>query len=793
MFRLIWVLVTTLMVVGSAALAQDAAAVQRVERISKAMEEAGAGEIAHSNDPADRVKISGVIRTEDDQPLEKPAHISVSVQAINHGTGTSLPPARDKFSGELTPGRIWLTVNAEGYAPKHVGPLRGEAGSVIDDVEVVLERGFAGFIQLVDEQNAPIAGAQVSGYPDFGMGGSHGKWTSDEDGIVEIPHAAAVPYSLNVKASGYEEQRQRKIDLDPNEPVLWVLREAVPARLRLTLHDVEPLAGATVRLMAVAGGASPQVHGWHGPELGATSEQGEIALESLEREASYVLLLETTDKQQYMLEDVRAGQEETVKLPEPLRIRGTIRGDLTQLAQHQGRPSISYWMTYRQGNSSHGGSSQWVPVEIDGDEARFEISGLLPLEVDISAGKQRTRLRLAQSIDDLVIKLPEQGSPEAADGSQLRPVIVRFDVPPGEPPVKGKVNLQSYVAGAKHISKNVDIENGEGHFDAYAGGNLSWRPAQVISHWYPEGNEQNVPAGEDEHVVTVQAWPAGAVTGTVNDEQGRPLDRISISIFTIERPPGIPQDTPMTLHNNRTMGGKFVVGVPLDGKYVVVAHREKTYVLSEEIEPTEDEPMPRVELTLPRGVDLVAQVVDDADQPLPGVPYSPSLKLPVTTWGFGTDQQTDSAGLAVVSAVNPEAGEWSLQIKPTRDYQAVTVPLAVGDEPAVVQLEKGQVLEGRVMDEATGWPVPGIELRARPAQHAQDQPREYLPEGPTDFEGRFRFSTLGGGPYRLFTHHRGANLSSSSQQQTVSAGDEGLEMIVTIDESSGLRPVEPKE
>ncbi len=60
----------------------------------------------------------------------------------------------------------------------------------------------------------------------------------------------------------------------------------------------------------------------------------------------------------------------------------------------------------------------------------------------------------------------------------------------------------------------------------------------------------------------------------------------------------------------------------------------------------------------------------------------------------------------------------------------------------VLKLERGKVIEGRVVDKTTGRPVPGLEVRARPASRLLGGYREFEADGLSDSNGNFRFSNL---------------------------------------------------
>ena len=106
----------------------------------------------------------------------------------------------------------------------------------------------------------------------------------------------------------------------------------------------------------------------------------------------------------------------------------------------------------------------------------------------------------------------------------------------------------------------------------------------------------------------------------------------------------------------------------------------------------------------------------------------------------------------------------------------------------MVQLERGQVVEGRVIDVATGWPVPDAEVYAVNGGGEAASIRIHEAEALTDREGRFRISTLPAGRCDLGV--RSANFDG--RQPSVAAGNgEPVTLRVKLPEWSSLRPRRP--
>ncbi len=129
---------------------------------------------------------------------------------------------------------------------------------------------------------------------------------------------------------------------------------------------------------------------------------------------------------------------------------------------------------------------------------------------------------------------------------------------------------------------------------------------------------------------------------------------------------------------------------------------------------------------------------------------------------------------------------YAVELKPDKDYMAVRKVISRG-EPANIQLKPGLVLEGRVVEDATGYPVPGVEVYG-----TSTQPETSIVDADqrTDDDGRFRFSRLRDQVYSLGTRSGTQPVKSVD----VAAGtDTPVEIQVEILSGSSVRAVAPDD
>ena len=120
------------------------------------------------------------------------------------------------------------------------------------------------------------------------------------------------------------------------------------------------------------------------------------------------------------------------------------------------------------------------------------------------------------------------------------------------------------------------------------------------------------------------------------------------------------------------------------------------------------------------------------------------------------------------------------------------------DKPLEIKLENGNVVTGKVIDDKTGWPIPGVEVYALPEDMSNPEPNTYLDaEEKTDNDGRFRFTNMAQREYELHTRggqkHENGKLIYGSYTVTVTGGQkEEVVIRMILSESSRLKPRQPE-
>jgi beta-lactamase regulating signal transducer with metallopeptidase domain len=707
------------------------------------------------------IAISGTVKTDNGMPL--PDHLSISAisKRRSYTAGHSLTGEGGRFSGKVNYGKVYLQAYAEGFAPTFAGPLEAAPGGTIKDIALVLGCGFEGRIKVVDRNGTPIPAAHVKGRYDHPCGGFSGnEWVTDAAGIATIKNCADLPLELDVSADGYQDDHI-KASLRPGEDKTWALRPARPTSgILLASATGKPIADADIRLLSVQGFQGTTMGPGQGPTIAKTDSEGRFVLSRLRDDSTYTFLVVADGYRREFLRDVKAGQAGLKILVGPeIYVRGKILGPPEQLEKRGSQPGISFSNPYTISDSGYSGSA-WCPVEVRDGAATFELRDLLPGPVHITAGSKHVNLDLDRAMDDLVIDLAAE-TKTAADKATTRTVVLRLDLPADAPPPKGELTVTQLVARTGTLyqeSKRLALLNGEVHLDVQLPNKIGYRTDGLVGYWIKENWGEEVPAGTEPYVITIPAIPAGAIYGRVLEQDGSPAQSALIGVIVVKRSPQMPEGS-LGVRVKDSAGGdgdavsQFMAGpLPLGGTYAIALNRNQTYAISEPVEINEKTPMREIELRFAEGVRISGRVLTPDGKPAPGVAFRFGYETP-WSYGFsGAELRTDLDGRFAFEHVNPAApGRYAITLSGNPSFRPKRIELKPDGKPLAIALERGRTLTGVVVDTATGWPIPGVEVYAMPRDSFKNpEPLGYLnADAKTNERGEFRFSTMGAGEYSL--------------------------------------------
>jgi protocatechuate 3,4-dioxygenase beta subunit len=769
---------------------------ERMERIVQTQRQYGTPEVASTEG---RVTLSGKIRTRGGEPLPKKifeCRITRTLNCTSHTTDGEQP---QEFSIAVEVGTSWLKFEADGYAPALVGPFVGKSGENISGIDVVLDRGFVLPVSVCDEDGKPIEGAQVRGYVSVD-GGSIGHMddhcTTDAKGVGTIPHVAETNYNFKVTKPGYQPIEGTILPVKANRPLAFTLKRTTPVRGVVLSPDGTPVAGAEIREYAkfmMSGSAGSNIMmGRHGSAIAVTDARGRFVLDQLANNAVYALLISAKGHGKHLVRDVTTKQNDLrVDLGPELIVLGTILGDLGRLTKDDGKPTATYGesIDFTAQHSSNGESGRIVVEPIAGG-GKFIVRDLLPGDVTITAGDHSVRTTVGSAMPsqevtiDLTKPMPQYPT---------RPVVMRFATPDGAVPPEGTIQIHLVRNGENYASENrlVSLEKGVAKFDAFAPGTLMYEPKGLLGYWFEDVHDTRIESAKEPLEISVPVMPAGAIAGQVLDADGKPVsERISVGVTGELSLPKSTRSGGFGADNIAPDAqGKFFAGpLPLGGRYSVAATRGHTVQGSSPILLDAAHPTVKLTLRLPATTAVEGKVLDPNGRPIArlafGLGFSPPKGPGGNSWGG--DIGTDDEGRFRIADLGVGVGTYSLTFTPHRDYCPTRVPLPLDGKPLTVQLQRGLVLEGQLLDEATDRPIAGAEVYAWPDNF---QPDDFgcEAEALTDSHGKFRFSNLQDRSYGI-NNRNGLGPMKIPPDRSWMPGEKQVVIRVSVPEGSRLKP-----
>ncbi|MCF7974770.1 MAG: carboxypeptidase regulatory-like domain-containing protein [Phycisphaerae bacterium] len=783
------------------------------ERIEKLKEIAESYGYEPGRDPKENsIQISGMIRTWNGEPL--PGRISTLLD-VESGQNSSISnigtsrldgrPDAAEFRIQVARGHFWLMASAKGYATAAVGPLVSQPGRDISDIELVLDKGFPGRIKVVNESGDPIGQASLRGGYTLEHRQSYTytiELSTDEQGLCTEAHASGQTMTLNIAAQGYEPKTVESLILDAQETTVITLKEVQPIAGTVVSGDTGlPIHHAEVRLLILR----KKTQSKHLNQVDSTpdvftDQNGFFQLEQVQQGWQHMIHVTAKDYGHVYLEDLPAGKQDLrIELGPKQIIRGTVLGDLSQLeTDASGQPAVTFKNEYR----GYGAHHAMAPVSSKETVNGFEITDVWGQTVTLKAGYKEITLKPEEDdLDNIVIDL----SP-----SVTREIVLQFDIPDNMPSIQGQVRIDRIKERMGNTVRSqypewVKITDNRASFTNSAPGQFRYSldpyKELPLGYWFEKSKYIDVTPGTEPMVINVPVYPAGALYGKILRPDGTLAKEANVSLRVIETPAVI-KNVGFSLSNivsNRTSLGTYnATPLPLGGTYAIMAYEGYAFAITEPFTLDQATPMIEANLQLPKGVTVTGQLLDPEGKPATNtVSLHVSVKRGKASSGLGgTNTEPDENGRFVFEDVNAgPGGSCTVRVIGHTGFRPAKQEIKDLNEPVIIQLERGHRMTGTVIDQATGWPVPGLEVYAQSAKNAQgdfDDNWELLEtDAKTDAKGQFEFTNMGSGFYRLGV--RGVNMASPNILPVVIGGQkEPVTLHVTLLPWSELKPTKPE-
>lgn len=763
-----------------------------------------------------QVTISGTVLDEAGKPVkERDYQMHGRVERPGYSGSHTLNNETGSFTDTVGPGRIYITASGRRpgkYAPTLIGPLDGKIAAKLEDINIVLRTGFTSRLKLLDQQGNPIPNVNVEGIYDFAAYATTDNAKTDANGIASFNNLIAHPIKFKAKAQGFQEE-QATFKLADGGITDWKLQPSAPAEVQIVATDGTPIVGATARLLRVKG-ANSMGYGQGQREVSATSDAtGRMSFDGLRDDSIYWYVVEAKGHRRAILNEVHSGDTNRVfHLGPTLVVSGVIEGDLSQLRKRSRKnkkgkrvqaPYLNYSNPYKI-RDHHSSYTEYTFVRIEDGKAYFEITNLWEGNITLYVGKERIKHKLTAPIRDLklTIKKPEPPPTDPETGTLAeREVNFRFNTPRGNPAAQGKLYV---VVDRKRPNGSTDwqelrvpVTNSIATLSVPIGSKVRCDPRDFTGYWFKGINSTAVEAGDTPLEFKLDCVPAGALYGTITEEDGSPARGIMITLVEVERAnPKRMGSLDVRIKNSSSSSDlteRFNASpLPIGGTYMVVAHRGLNYAVSHPYPITRETPLQQIHLVMKKGIDLKGKVIDPYGKPVAAANFNLSFSPNVGSHGFSTSRNyTGRLGQFLVRNIVPDiAGKYSFEMNDNPGWrrQRVEFKPKEGEELKIV-LQFGRRYSGKVVDAATGWPIPGIEVYALPKPPSSKRSGYLDADAKTNERGEFEFTTLDNGNYQLGI--RSATITP--RQEFIVRGDfTGEKTIpVTLAKWSKLKPVDP--
>jgi len=782
---------------------------QRIDKITEIAKDYGFEDRKYG--PEDEIRVSGVVRTYDGRPLPEDTYITLRSKRPSHGISMAISISRNghftrdgSLNSMIEYGRVFAMARCKSYAPAFAGPFEAEPGGSVEGIELVLGKGFAGRIKVMDETDKPIAGAKIIGGYTNPDGGYHHtiKLTTDPNGLAIIQHAVARQVSLQIAADGFGSETFEGIVPDPNKAVALTLKTTPATTGTVVSKETgKPIAGAEVRVMLSRQGD----HTYGGSRIdgepqAVTDEMGRFELTRLRSDREYLVLVKAENHGPEYLSNFRAGDSDLGAALGPKRtIRGRIVGDLDRLhVSRNGIPEATYWQRYGFEYTSQCDSQESTEIAIKDGVGYFEIEDCWGQRVNISVGGEYISVKVDEDpLDKVVIELKSLDE-------EMRKIVLRFQAPQGSPPVQGGVRIDYCRPGDAGMKPGwLDIIDGRAQCEIPTPGRFKYsvdyhQGKRPVGYWFKKIKAVDIPPGDDPFIIDVPAHPAGAIYGQVLRADANPAEKASISLIVAKKPEIVEGflDASGAPQSNGLDQSKFNASpLPLNGRYTIAAREGNFIAATEPIPLNEADPIREQNIRFGNGITLSGRLIDIDGEPATNtISLSVSLKCGDTSWGTECGKtKPDFNGRFSFENVNPDfAGKYFIKAVFGPGYRPVRREIDNLNAPLTIQLQKGLRATGIIIDEKTGWPVPGVKVGAYLVETIDGKVQsEHLDaDGRTNNKGEFVFSSMANRSYSLT--FSGVRVTDRTASQKLTGGrKEPVIIYVTIPERSKLKPRKP--
>ena len=688
----------------------------------------------------------------------------------------------------------------------------------VANLVVPLRSGYPGEIKVVSESGQPVANATVrlvmgleykierktsansTSTRTGGSGVYAAPLTTDADGVAVVKHATDKPvFKARITAPGFEKFSGQQFGIKEGQQHKIVLRSALPVIGNVTDGQGQPLANVKLHIISsekrTASSTSSRGGGYgsarkdFGEIVATTSENGEFTIDTLERDWTYNLVADAGKRGLGTCFEVRPGDKKVaIKIAGPINISGTVTGDLERLKRGD-----NYVLPYSICIKSPRGSltcdsTGKVELSVVDGKGTFRLKNVMPGEFNFKHYRSESdryapalkSVSVHESIDDLEIVVPAKGSLSEGVATTVRPVRLEFYSADGVAPFQGQVTVSSRQKDSEiHFTRPVEVVDGVIEFDVNAPTKLFVEMFDAPGFVFAKNSrktELKIDAAEGVFDEEVEVFPAGAVIGQINVTKRR--KGVRLDVFGEMKWRSSSHFHSTTISDQCDEDGKFYLpNIPYGATVELMARHGANCKTIEPIRIDKLQPLFEADITLEDGPALRGKVLDWQGKPFAYQPVSLRVltegKYRFTMVGRAT---TDQHGEFDFGPVNPDLGEYKVWVKTEKDLASTVVEVTDIEQPLEIKLQRGLVIQGRLINNATGEPIADAEVYAATPEIQFGSIYAYEAEEKTDANGNFKFSNLNDGEYYL--NNRVLN-GRPVNRELIPAGERDVEFRIT--------------
>ena len=628
---------------------------------------------------------------------------------------------------------------------------------------------------------------------------------ADDDGRAVFDALSDAPYEFEARMHGFRYPDDAVAARPSPEGSTTIALERGPASGIALDEEGRPVADALLLIAAELDEAANVMttHLQDRIVLARSGPDGRFRLPALHDASTYLIRAEGPDGSLGFVQGARRGGGEIRATLRPKRVvravaRAGAPGSRATVTIKRSVPTGFEVEDLGEGGRDHVGFSRSFRTAPDG---RFEYAAWGSVDTELVVDGRTTPVPWPPPEEPFLIDA-------SAETPTDRTIRLQFLAEQAIRPIRGTMTLHLDAPPPERahqdVTRQVEIHDDQATFAAQASESFRYDSNAVPGYWTTPGRV--TAGGSGDRFVDVELLAAGSIAGRVLNVDGSPAgsdvkvwapfdsawhyegaryapegDRGS---FRRRREGTIGAQGP-TIENAATAtadhDGRFALpAFPANRRSRLWVERGRYFMIGDEFQLAPGEDRHDVAIHVPPKASATVRVVDPKGRPVSGARLTVSLRRSDALGREWVVGQTGADGLLVIDDLAKDQTGYTLTATFATDFQPINVPLTPGGPPLELKARRGAVLEGRVVEAVTGWPIPNLALFARPAEPYDDL------EVRTDADGRFRISTLPEGPVRL-SDRRNLNWLSPGSP-VVQAGSSRPVLIRLID----LRDEDPQ-